>query len=375
VRRGIAGVVLMTAVALVAAAVWALMRGDEAPAAAPVPAAVVHALHVEGNRLVDGRGQTLHLRGFNRSGTEYACLHGSGFFEGPADAASVAALAAWHVNFVRILLNEDCWLGINGVSGAMSGVPYRNAIAAYVRLLHRHGMYAEVSLIWGAPGTYQATYQSGSPDADHAPAAWASIATTFRNDGGVILAPWGETVVDPRCFRDGGTCEATFGPNNVPYPTAGMQQAVDVMRRAGYLGPIAIPGVNFANDLSQWLSHEPSDAAHQLIAEAHIYGNNTCSSTACLDRTLGHVAGRVPVVLGETGASYDATDCRPDRLRQILEWADSHGIGYAAWSWNDWQNCSGLISSYTGRPAGATGEWLRSYLTRIAPPPIATETS
>jgi hypothetical protein len=232
------------------------MRGDEAPAATSVPPGVVHSLHVDGNRLVDGHGHPVALRGVDRSGSEYTCLHGQSVFEGPSDAAAVAAMAAWHVNFVRILLNEDCWLGINGVPAATTGAAYRKAIADYVALLHRHGMYAELALVWAAPGSYQATYQSGSPDADHSPAAWASIAATFRSDGGVILAPWGETVVDATCFRDGGTCEATYGAKNTPYRTAGMQQAVDVMRRAGYLGPISIPGVTYANDLSGWLSHQ-----------------------------------------------------------------------------------------------------------------------
>jgi endoglucanase len=79
--------------------------------------------------------------------------------------------------------------------------------------------------------------------------------------------------------------------------------------------------------------------------------------------------------MGEVGSSYDATDCGPGRLGQILQWADAHGVGYAAWTWDAWQTCSALIRDYTGQPAGAIGEWLRSYLTRIAPPPTATETS
>src|SRR5207302_6613179 len=87
----------------------------------------------------------------------------------------------------------------------------------------------------------------------------------------VILAPWGETIVDARCFLRGGVCEATYGKKDRPYRTAGMQQAVRVMRRAGYRGPIAIPGLDYANDLSKWLSDRPLDPLHQLVAEAHVY--------------------------------------------------------------------------------------------------------
>src|SRR5438105_2243852 len=94
-------------------------------------------LHVAGNRLRDGHGNLVTLRGVNRSGTEYACIQGWGIFDGPSDAASVRAMASWGVNFVRVLINEDCWLGINGVKPSLGGPTYRRAVADYVALLRR----------------------------------------------------------------------------------------------------------------------------------------------------------------------------------------------------------------------------------------------
>jgi endoglucanase len=315
-------------------------------------------LRVSGKRLLDARGKSVHLQGVNRSGTEYACIQGWGIFDGPNDAASVKAMAGWHVNVVRIPLNEICWLGINGVKPQLGGATYRRAIVRYVNLLHRYGMYAELSLMWGAPGRYKATYQPASPDADHSPRFWASLARTFKRDRRVILAPWGETIVDANCFLKGGVCGATYGPQNAPYRTAGMQQAVNVMRRAGYRGVIAIPGIDYANDLSQWLSHTPRDPRHQLIAEAHIYDMNVCSKNSCLDRTIAPVARRVPVVFGETGQ----TDCGSSEISRIMNWADAHGVGYEAWTWDTWHNCVSLISDYrTGAPPNAYATWVRQH--------------
>jgi endoglucanase len=324
-------------------------------------AAAYAGLHVSGNRLLDATGHVVVFHGVNRSGTEYACIQGWGIFDGPSDAASVRAIASWHVNVVRIPLNEDCWLGINGVKPRYAGANYRRAIVSYVRLLHRYGMYAELSLIWGAPGTYPATYQSGSPDEAHSPAMWASLARTFRDDPNVVLAPWGETVTDAGCFLRGGVCEATFGPHNVPYRTAGMQQAVDVMRAAGYTGVIAIPGIAYANDLSRWLTYEPRDPSHQLIAEAHVYGKNVCDTVRCFQATYAPVAKRVPLVFGETGESYDASDCGSDRIATILGWADAHHVGYEAWAWDTTRTCLALIASYSGRPHGAYGAWIKAH--------------
>ena len=112
-----------------------------------------------------------------------------------------------------------------------------------------------------------------------------------------------------------------------------MQQAVDVMRSAGYRGVIAIPGVNYANDVTQWLSHKPRDPRGQLIAEAHVYGKNVCSTRECLDRTMGPVAQRVPLVFGETGETYDASSCGNTNISRFMRWADAHRAGYLAWTW------------------------------------------
>ena len=73
----------LAALALVAAA----LGGAGSGAARPIAAA--RGLHVVENRLVDARGQTLRIHGVNRSGTEYACVHGVGIFDGPSDARSV----------------------------------------------------------------------------------------------------------------------------------------------------------------------------------------------------------------------------------------------------------------------------------------------
>src|SRR2546425_7051117 len=64
------------------------------------------AIHVRGNQLVNASGQNMRLFAVNRSGTEYACVvggtAGSGIFDGPSDAASIATMASWHINAVRV---------------------------------------------------------------------------------------------------------------------------------------------------------------------------------------------------------------------------------------------------------------------------------
>jgi hypothetical protein len=57
-------------------------------------------------------------------GAEFACVQGWGIFDGPTDNTSIAAIKSWNINVIRIPLNEDCWLGINGEEAecSMSGI-------------------------------------------------------------------------------------------------------------------------------------------------------------------------------------------------------------------------------------------------------------
>jgi endoglucanase len=339
-------------------------------------AAALTGIRVSGNQLVDGGSNVVHLQGVNRSGTEYACVQGWGIFDGPNDAASIKAIASWHVNIVRVLLNEDCWLDINGINPSYAGKNYQNAIVAYVNLLHRHGMYAEVSLIWGAPGKYKATYQPDAPDEDHSPAMWSSMASTFKSDPNVILAPWGETTVGWKCFmRRGCDNEATYGPHNKFYRTAAMQQAVNLMRSAGYDGVISVPCIDYANACgkingsdyngSTWLRSRPSDPAGQLIAEAHVYGKNLCDTVDCFDSSMKPITKVVPLVFGETGETYDASDCGSSYISTFMDWADAHGVGYEAWTWDAWGGCGVLIKDYQGTPSSVWARWVNHhYLSR-----------
>ncbi len=343
--------------------------GGAAPIALDTrPAASLTALRVVGNRITDAAGTPLMLRGFNRSGTEYACIQGWGIFDGPSDLASVQAMRSWRANYVRLPLNEDCWLGINGVSSGYGGASYRTAIIDFVNLLNSNSMYVELSLIWGAPGTTPATSQPAAPDREHSPAFWTSVATTFQSNPDVFFGVWGEPTVTWSCFLNGCSNEAG-------YQTAGSQQLVNAIRGVGATQPIAVPGIDYANDLSQWLAYEPADPLHALVAEAHIYGNNACgaqSGGSCLTAQIAPVAAHVPVIFGETGETYDDSECTSANMQVILPWADAHNVGYAAWTWDTWGTCLSLISSYTGTPnttspAGAAyGQYVRDHLLTLA---------
>jgi len=328
---------------------------DETPASTDHPVG----LQAVGNHLEDEAGNVISLRGVNRSGTEYKCVQG-GMFDGPNDEKSVAAIASWHVNAVRVPLNETCWLGINGVPQANSGDAYKQAIVDYVGLLHKYSLIPILELHWTAPGEEKAISQPLVPDLDHAPDMWADVAATFAADTGVIFEPFNEPVYDRlfpgdpegawACWRDG--CTVPERTNNdgtvVPgFEAAGIQDLLDAIRtaeaEAGTPSHFVLQGgLEYSNDLSGWLEHQPDDPESNLGAAWHIYNFNRCTTTTCFDGAPAEIAATMPLVATEIGQN----DCQGAFVTGVMDWLDAHEAGYLAWSWNAFGECQAGSSSH-----------------------------
>ena len=339
-------------------------------------------LHVVGQQLLDGANRPVILRGVNRSGTEYACIQGWGFFDGPSDLASVQAIAAWRANAVRIPLNEGCWLGINGAPPAYSGAAYHNAIAAYVATVQAAGLVPILELHWTGAGTTTATGQQPMLNRDHSVTFWQQVANAYRNNTGVIFdlhnEPYpdgnSDTAVAWDCWKNGTTAgNAPACPGSgLNYQAAGMQELVNAVRATGANNPIMLGGVQYANALSRWLDYKPQDPTGNLIAAWHVYNFNICSTIACYDATAAPVAAAVPLVAGEIGEN----DCATCMLTTLMNWLDGHNAGYLAWTWDTWGTaCSSLslITDYAGTPT-AYGQAYKDHLAGVViptPTPIA----
>jgi endoglucanase len=304
------------------------------PTATPTPTPTPAGLNVVGNRLRDG-ATPVQLRGVHISGPEYACIQGRGIFEGGSGDAVVAGIAGWHSNVVHLGLNEDCILGINGVPAAYAGSNYMGSITAFVNRLHARGLYAEVSLMWAAPGTQQARGHPRILDADHSADALRVIANAFKSDPRTIIGLQSEPhEIGWACWRDGGAA------CSVGYAALGMQAALHAVRSTGAANVVTVSGINWANDLSQWLVYRPSDPLRQIVAEQHVYGGNNCASASCFDAQVAPVAAQYPVLWGEVGEHYNGS-CSAAVTSGNIAWADRHNVGYEFWHWNvnPWGGC------------------------------------
>jgi len=365
-----------------------------APSAETHAASQAAALHVARNQLIDRTGHPVLLHGVDISGTEFACAQGGSagnagwsIFGGqPEDTpATISAIQGWHVNAVRVPLNEDCWLGINGISASFGGDAYRKAIVSFVRDLIDSGMYVIVDLHWNAPGQAVALSQQPMADEDHAPSFWRSVATTFASSPNVLLDLYNEPFLYQSYFQNGAQdpwscwlngCKLNqYLSGGQPYTktygwqTAGMQQLVDAVRSTGAMNVLIANGLNWANDDSGWLAHRPQDPAGNLAAGWHEYEGEQCAAPSCWSKSIEPIARRVPVIVGETG-DHTGSACQLVNLPNFLPWADTHGVSYLAWTFNPWgYSHDVLITNWQGTPSACEGQFYAAYLAALANKP------
>jgi endoglucanase len=335
-------------------------------------------LQVSGNKLVNASGQSVVLHGVDRSGTEYECVQGYGIFDGPNTQASITAMKEWGVNAVRVPLNEACWNAESYVNSAYAGANYQSAIEAYVNLLNENGIVAILDLHWtdgaysgpsSGCGSAQAVCQKPMPDAAEAIPFWTSVASAFKGNDSVIFDLFNEPYAsraDGNNTTEGWQCWETGSPcTGISYPVAGMQQMVNAVRGTGANNVIMLGGEEYANDLTDWLTYEPTDPDHDLVASWHSYNFNTCDTQSCWTSEVAPVAASVPVVAGEIGEN----DCAGTYIDPLTTWLESEGISFLAWAWNADFNCSsgpGLITDYTGTPT-AYGAAYQAILLSLTP--------
>jgi endoglucanase len=332
-------------------------------------------LHVSGNQLVNAGGTQVVLHGVDRSGGEFGCVQNTGIWNGPMDQPSITAMKEWGITAVRVPLNEACWNGESYVTAAYAGTAYQQAVEQYVNLLNENGIVAILDLHWtdgayngtaSACASAQATCQKPMPDAAQAVPFWTSVATAFKGNNSVIFDLFNEPYPDVatggettgwQCWLDGGTCPG------IGYQVAGMQTLVNAVRSTGATNVLMLGGLTWSNDLTQWLTYEPSDPDHNLVASWHSYNFNACSTQSCWTSQVAPVAASVPVIAGEIGEN----ECSDTYITPLMSWMDTEHIGYLAWTWNNWGCSQGsvLITGYNGAPT-AYGAGYEAHLRALA---------
>jgi hypothetical protein len=294
-------------------------------------------------------------------------------------------------------MNEDCWLGINGVDSSVGGANYQSPIEDAVNLITKtNSMYVILDLHMSAAGTTQARSQGSMPDADHSVTFWQQVAAAYKNNGSVIFDLFNEPLMGSgteaeqfSCWKNGSASAGGGDCPMVNFAVAGMQTLVTAVRQAGATNLLMLGGTAYSSILDLWPAYVPADTLSppNLAASWHVYDDQGgCTSdpaktlaTLCPATSPGLGAEAVmaagyPIVVGETGYYSCSGTVGALWFPIFLSWADTQGIGYVAWSWSDGNNPQ-LLSNTTSFTPDAYGQVYKTYLGCIAGKQVTPATS
>ena len=373
-----------------------LVAASTGPASAAAPQPVV-----QGNRIIDSvTGAAFVPRGVNFPSFEYACQQGWGYSNlGASETSSMAtaaetaaAMAAWKINTVRIPLNQDCWLGDDGLpftdltrkgfGVTLTSIGYRVAVIEFVEALNDQGIVAVPDLHWSSPDGILSDGLRVMAD-NRSDDFWTSVAASFKTHPSVMFdlfnephSRWSDAggrwafQLSWECWKSGG-CQGPVENDKTPLPTSagstfttmGMKELVAAVRVTGAKQPIILGGRDYANDLGGWLGHRPDD--DQLIAGFHNYVDQNCDNPTCWSTEIAPVASEVPVITGEIGQRTCDVGTT-SHMNSYMRWADNRSIGYLAWAWWPANNgdCSNfaMLSNQDGTPNAPVGTAFRDHL-------------
>jgi hypothetical protein len=379
------------------------------PDSGPTTASGLHAVMGSSGhpgRIVDASGSVVVLHGVNESGSENYCftwgppaivLSPAGG-PSPLTQASLTAMKLWGINTVRIPLNEDCWLGINGVDSSVGGANYQSPIADAVNLITKtNSMYVILDLHVSAPGTTEARNQGTMPDVDHSVTFWQQVAADYKDNGSVIFDLFNEPNLGSaatqaqqyQCWKNGSTSASSGDCTMITFAVAGMQTLLTAVRQAGATNLVLLGGTGDAGFLDLWPQYVPTDTLSppNLAASWHVYDDQGgCTSnpaqtlsTLCPANLPGLGAEAVmaagyPIVVGETGYYSCSGSVGQAWWPVFLSWADAQGIGTVAWAWSDGSHPQ-LLTETTNFTPNANGQVYKKFLGCISGASVTPLTS
>lgn len=265
-------------------------------------------LGVSGNRIVSRRtGETMFLRGVNRSGLEYETK--------PIPPEDFNAIRSWGANIVRLPFNQE-W--------ALESESYRALLDAAISAAAMRHMYSVLDLQWLDARYARGYLADGSPN--YVPALpdeksvelWRMLSARYAGHPAVIFDIFNEPH-DPLPGDDPALPRRLTPEVWIPWAT----RLVEAIRQNEPDSLILVPGVNWAYDLSAY----PIAGLTGIVYSTHVYrskGSNWAGA-------FGNLASLAPVFAGEWGGTDDdlAWGAR------LADYFAARGIGWTAWSWCD----------------------------------------
>jgi endoglucanase len=280
-------------------------------------------LQVQGNKLLNAKGEAVWLRGVNIASLEWS-NQGEHM-----DEAFHQAMAGWRANVIRMPVAQDRWFG-KAAHQADHGAGYRTIVDRLVETCAGAGAYIDLDLHWSNTGKWSneggKLSQHEMPD-QFSILFWRDVATRYKNHPNVIFGLYNEPHdVSWSVWRDGGNVSekpSKRDTNQVPisYEAVGLQKLYDTVRSAGAENVVTISGLEWGYDLSGVLQ------GHAIQGTNIVYETHPYPFKKEWDKRFGAVSDVHPVFMGEWGGGVKDLDYG----RQLTVYARAHHLHWTAW--------------------------------------------
>lgn len=374
-------------------------------------------IRVDGNKLRNENDETIQLRGVSLMGMEYNAIDG----QTPGNPypeiveSTWSALHNWHINAIRIPLNETSYLGLECVSSftgpayekpgkiidADPGHNYKEKLKEVIDRATKEGLYIILDLHMTAPDdplnkvksvTAQcATNNNPLPDKDHSIDFWRSLANAYKDYPNVMFELFNNPYIEQWRYFQGDKSnawkairEGTVVSSYLPlWPTkakhlwqsVGMQELIDTVRNTGSRNIVLIDGLSRSSDLDQWLTFKVTDPINQVAASWHAFPSTKAKwgdkcyphpGDWCDDRAFTYASqildAGIPVIVAEFGDLNASGTIGSPFASNLLPRLDKMGISYLGWTFtaSTW-TANQLILDDLGTPTDGYGQYVQAH--------------
>ena len=317
------------------------------------------ALHAEGNRLLNARGEAVRLIGVNCAGLEWRA-DGDLILERCA-----MAFDEWKANLIRLPMSQDRWFGYGSdQEDDRSGEAYRSLIDEVMNMAAERGKYIILNLQWSDAGVWGQNIKIHNvPDANSV-TFWHDAASRYANHPSVLCGLYNESHDAPwDIWQSGGYVEQEG------FPGVGMQTLINTIRNRGAKNLIVAGGVDWAYDLRGVEEHPLADrGGNGIMYDSHVYPWKPAPYEKYIPASL---TAKYPIIIGECGHHGDKENVREGKQRspyaewipELLAYIDANSYHACAW---DFHPKAGpcLIADYEGTPTAHWGVFWKEFLAK-----------
>jgi len=327
------------------------MSDAEIAAILSIPAKTLE-IKVDGNKLIDAKGDEVCLQGVNVCSLEWS-------ERGEHISQSVqVAIDDWKANVIRLPVHDDFWFGRGKPPNSSSNdsEAYRKIVDNVIKLAGERGAYVILDL-----------HKFHAPN-DAAAEFWKDAAARYKNNPVVLFDLFNEpTGISWKLWRKGGDVRvaAKDGKPATSFHSPGMQGLLDAVRSTGASNIVIAGGINYAYDLSG-VKHGFSlkdKTGNGIMYATHFYNWHTDWKTHFLQ-----VASRYPILVGEFGADVKKMSFISTEQEDPFTWApdamalvQKYHLNWTAFSFHPTATPV-LIKSWSYEPTPFWGKFVKDAL-------------